>query len=159
MKRILNYIETSERIATSGQPTSGEFLLICNAGYETVINLALSTSSNVIANEGDIVTELGMTYVHIPIQWEAPRVDQYHVLANILKKQKNKVWVHCALNMRVSAFMYLYNTLELNKTESEARAIMSTIWEPNETWVEFIGKVKSAHNKSKQVDCLTAAPV
>jgi len=42
------------------------------------------------------------------------------------------------MNIRVSAFMYLYRYLKLGVLVSEARATMTTVWEPNATWQNFI---------------------
>jgi hypothetical protein len=52
-----------------------------------------------------------------------------------------KIWVHCAMNMRVSVFIYLYRRLLLGESEKDASSIMSQIWSPNEIWQEFIRDV------------------
>jgi hypothetical protein len=62
---------------------------------------------------------------------------------------QGKVLVHCRLNYRASAFTYLYQTTQLGVNESEAQSKMQAIWEPNETWLKFINKVKS-HYKPLQ---------
>jgi hypothetical protein len=62
MEGILNYRYISDKLATSGQPNAEQFKLIRGSGYQTVINLAPSNSSNSLANEREIVTNLGMEY-------------------------------------------------------------------------------------------------
>ncbi len=58
---------------------------------------------------------------------------------DVMEAHKDQpIFVHCAMNMRVSAFMYLYPHLKLEVPASEARATMTTIWEPNATWQQFI---------------------
>jgi hypothetical protein len=42
------------------------------------------------------------------------------------------------MNMRVSAFMYLYRYLKMGVPASEAYSAMKTVWEPNATWQKFI---------------------
>ena len=49
-----------------------------------------------------------------------------------------KVWVHCAKNMRVSAFIYLYRKLCLAENEDTATHPMREVWVPNEIWQAFI---------------------
>ena len=119
---IINFVQISDNIASSGQPSEADFTQIAYLGYKTIINLALATSDNAIAIEGDIITELGMSYLHIPIQWQKPTFEQFQLFVAIMQQQqhKYKVWVHCALNMRVSAFLYLYSALYLNISEKIA---------------------------------------
>jgi len=121
---------------------------IAERGYQIIINLALSTSDNAIPTEGDIITSLGMFYIHIPIQWKNPTFSQFQQFATIMQQQSNqKVWVHCALNMRVSVFLYLYNTLYLNVPEKIAIQKLNQVWQPNEVWLQFIDNIKNAYNK------------
>ena len=49
-----------------------------------------------------------------------------------------KVFVHCAANMRVSAFMYLYRVRKDPGCESQAMADMHQIWRPEGVWKDFI---------------------
>ena len=143
---VINYLEVSEHISTSGQPSAEDFATIAKIGYQTVINLALSSSDNAIVHEGDIVTRLGMTYLHIPVQFDRPQTAQFELFAHALQQQaEDRVWVHCALNMRVSAFMYLYNTLYRKLPEADAQQLLQQVWQPNPVWAEFIGTVQQNH--------------
>ena len=65
---ILNHFQVTDDIASSGQPTVEQFDEIASGGYDTIINLAMPDHENSIANEGSLVTSLGMTYIHIPEQ-------------------------------------------------------------------------------------------
>jgi len=145
---VKNFIQVSTLIASSGQPTVDELSTIADAGYQTIVNLAVYTSDNAIPNEGDIVTGLGMSYVHIPVIWGNPTVDQFRLFAAVMdQQQRNKVWVHCALNMRVSAFLYLYRLLCRGEPEEQARAQLSQIWQPNAVWNQFIADVKAIYGR------------
>ncbi len=48
------------------------------------------------------------------------------------------IFVHCAMNMRVSAFVYLYRHLILGIPMSVANDSMLTVWQPNPIWQKFI---------------------
>ena len=110
--RILDYLRLSDNLATSGQPTAEQFNSIAASGYETVINLALPTSSNAIADEPGVVARCGMDYISIPIVWEEPTLEDFQTFCDVMKEQcDRKVWVHCAANKRVSAFIYLYRQI------------------------------------------------
>lgn len=138
---IHDYIKIDDRISTSGQPKAEDFAEIAKQGYQTVINLALPTSDHALPDEGSIVTRTGMNYVHIPVVWEAPRVEQFRKFADTLQQNKDeKIWVHCVVNMRVSCFMYLYHRKVRGMPEAEARALMNRIWDPGkfEQWRRFV---------------------
>lgn len=51
------------------------------------------------------------------------------------------IFVHCAANMRVSAFMYLYRRIHKGMSDDDARKDLEQIWLPNETWQKFIEQV------------------
>ena len=52
-----------------------------------------------------------------------------------------KVWVHCAKNMRVSVFVYLYRRHVLGEDDPRASFPMREVWSPNEVWQAFIAQV------------------
>ena len=139
LSEILNFLPISDKLATAGQPTVKQFRAIADADYETVINLALSTSEGAIANESQLVQALGMEYIAIPVNWESPTMaDLDEFLQAMEQRQQQKIFVHCAKNMRVSAFVYLYRRLHLNCDPVQAIVDLHKIWQPNETWQKFI---------------------
>ena len=62
-------------------------------------------------------------------------IQYIHMSAN----SETQLWVHCAANMRVSAFMYHYRTSELGQEEAIARSDMNKIWETFGVWRKFVG--------------------
>jgi hypothetical protein len=58
----------------------------------------------------------------------------------IALKSKNteKVWVHCAANRRVSAFIYKYCSVILGEPEHLIKADLDKIWKPFGVWRTFI---------------------
>lgn len=145
LEAIRSFVELSEKVGTAGQPTPEQFVEVKNAGYELVVNLALPTSTNALPHEADIVTSLGMEYIHIPVDWETPQVDDALRFFEVMQANQNKqVFVHCAANMRVSAFMFLYRTLCQNISVAEAQKDLNKIWVPEPHWQSFIDQVISA---------------
>lgn len=141
---IYNFLKLSDRIATSGQPNQEQFQAIKAAGYQVIVNLALPESPNALKDEKQIVESQGMQYVHIPVIWENPTIenvtDFFSVMEAIADK---KVFVHCAANMRVSAFMYLYRYLNQGISDEDAKKDLQKILIPNEIWQKFIEQVIS----------------
>jgi protein tyrosine phosphatase (PTP) superfamily phosphohydrolase (DUF442 family) len=141
LNHILNFVPISETIATAGQPTAEQFADIKHAGYQTIVNLALETSTNAIPDESAIVESQGMQYVHIPVVWEEPTQQDFdRFLETLNHNATRRVFVHCAMNMRVSAFVYLYRRIQECVSDEIAKADLHKIWIPNEIWKRFIDK-------------------
>jgi protein tyrosine phosphatase (PTP) superfamily phosphohydrolase (DUF442 family) len=127
---------------TSGQISERDILAMPAMGIEVVVNLTLPTGATALAGEGDLVTRQGMAYVHIPVVWDQPKPEQFARFVGVLRAFAGcKVWVHCAKNFRVSAFVYLYRRLVLGHSEEAASFPMRELWTPNDTWRAFIERV------------------
>lgn len=147
---ILHFRAISPRLGTAGQPTAAQFAMIREAGYEVVINLALPTSDNALANEGSLVAGLGMAYVHIPVNFTRPTAQDFDAFTGVLDAFRDRrIFVHCAMNMRVSAFVFLYRVLREEATRAEAEHDLKAIWEPDEVWARFIEELLSAGDASR----------
>jgi protein tyrosine phosphatase (PTP) superfamily phosphohydrolase (DUF442 family) len=139
MNKILNFIKINELISTSGQPKIEEFEFIAKEGFEVIINLALNSSSNAIENEDKIVSSLNMSYIHIPVDFENPRISDLKLFLNILQALgANKVWIHCAKNYRVSAFMYVYHKYILHTPFEQIDLSIFDMWQPSLVWQELM---------------------
>lgn len=138
---IINFQKVNSRIATSGQPSPTQFEHIAQSGYGLVINLAMPDSDNALPDEGALVSSLGLKYIHIPVKWDSPQVSDLEYFCKIMNAStEQKTWVHCALNMRASCFVFLYQTLELGIESKHAKAPLETIWHPqnDKVWGSFI---------------------
>lgn len=139
MNKILNYVKINELISTSGQPKIEELELIANEGFEVVINLAMPTTSNALENEDKIVASLNMSYIHIPVDFENPKLSDLKLFLNILQALgANKVWIHCAKNYRVSAFMYVYHKYILHTPFEQIDLSIFDMWQPSSVWQELM---------------------
>ena len=139
MNKILNYVKINELISTSGQPKIEELELIANEGFEVVINLSMYKTSNSIENEDKIVTDLNMSYFHIPVNFENPTLSDLKLFLNILQALgANKVWIHCSKNYRVSAFMYVYHKYILKTSFEQIDLSIFEIWNPSAKWQEIM---------------------
>jgi len=134
-----NTYQVFDWLWTSGQLSERDIHQLPELGVDVVINIAMPTSSNALPGEAELVTRQGLAYVQIPVVWEAPKPEHFTQFIGILKAfEGENVWVHCAKNMRVSAFIYLYRKLILSESEEAATFPMREIWTPNETWRAFI---------------------
>jgi protein tyrosine phosphatase (PTP) superfamily phosphohydrolase (DUF442 family) len=142
LSEIHSFRPIGERLGTAGQPTEDQFRTVRDAGYDTVINLALPTSDHALANEGSIVTGLGMSYVHIPVDFKAPSPQDFVAFCRVMAAFDGKrVFVHCAANMRVSAFVFLYRVLHQGVGITDAEHDLHAIWQPDDVWSRFMRTV------------------
>lgn len=141
MTGIRNFVQTTETIGTSSQPTVEQFSEIARAGYSSVVNLAMPDSDDAIADEGTIVTSLGMKYVHIPVPFDAPTKQQLRSFIRVMRAiDGEKVWVHCVVNARVSAFMYHYLRIDKGYEDDAAKNQLLRRWElkMDAAWKKFL---------------------
>lgn len=139
LQSIINYLEINPLLGTAGQPEPDQFRAIQEAGYQVVINLLPTTSPDAIRGEAELVASLGMQYIHIPVVWQSPEPSDLNQFFEAMAAiHARKAFVHCAMNMRVSAFVFLYRVLIEGVPADTARAAMLEIWQPNDTWQAFI---------------------
>jgi len=67
---IYNWRRLDDRITTSGQPTEPQLADIHALGVRHIINLGLHTHEKALPNEAASVSRLGVTYIHIPVDFQ-----------------------------------------------------------------------------------------
>ncbi|MBC8095839.1 MAG: protein tyrosine phosphatase family protein [Akkermansiaceae bacterium] len=138
LEHIRNFLRINDQLATSGMPKPEDFVAMQRSGFEVVINLALPTSDDAVSNEGELVSAQGMTYVHIPVKFEAPQTSDFERFSRMLRAcDGQKVFVHCAANFRVSAFVFLHRVRH-GADRSVAEQDLTRVWEPDDRWREFL---------------------
>lgn len=139
LDHILNWRRFSPRLTTSGQPDERQLGEIRELGVTHIINLGLGHSEGALLSEPDVVADLGMTYIHIPVDFEAPTDQNFADFVSALDRHQGAhIHVHCIYNARVSAFFYRYAKTGADLSEDAAFAIMDSIWRPGDDWAAFI---------------------
>lgn len=142
LEDIRAWLPLGPTLGTAGQPAPHQFAAIAGDGYEVVINLALPTSDHAIPHEGELVTNFGLAYAHLPVDFEHPRPADVENFRRLMRAfAGRKVFVHCAANMRVSAFIFLHRVLDLGVPRAEAEADLHRIWRPPGVWADLIRQV------------------
>ena len=146
LSAIHNYRAVDDTLGTSGQPTEAQLAAVAQAGFKTVINLALHDDPRYsLADEAGTVRSLGLDYVHIPVQFATPTQGDLLAFFDAMDAHRGeKVWVHCAANMRVSAFLGLYRMIRQGWPRERAFELMDGLWKPNEVWTAFIEQALAA---------------
>jgi uncharacterized protein (TIGR01244 family) len=147
LSSIYNYRTVDESLCTSGQPTAAQLAAIAAAGFATIINLALHDDPRYsLPDESGVVKSLGLAYVHIPVQFAAPtEADLLAFFSAMDAHSGEKLWVHCAANIRVSAFLGLYRVIRLGWAVEPAFELMRGLWPADEVWSSFIASALEKH--------------
>ncbi len=139
LEGIFNYLPLGDSITTSGQPTEAQFELVRDAGFRRVINLAPHGGENALPDEATTLRKLGIEYTYIPVDFQAPGEDDFERFCQAMAAVGTEsVWVHCAANMRVSAFLYRYRRDVLHEDPEALAADLHRIWEPFGAWKGFV---------------------
>jgi uncharacterized protein (TIGR01244 family) len=138
---IYNWRRLDGRVTTSGQPTEAQLADLQALGVRTVINLGLHSHEKALPDEKAAVEALGMTYLHIPVDFRNPtEADFTRFCAAFEAHTHAPIHVHCIANFRVSAFFYRYRRDVLGMDEADASAAMEDVWKPEGVWTEFIAR-------------------
>ena len=155
-EHIATWRRIDDRLTTSGQPSEAELAEIAALGVTRVVNLGLHSHEKALPDEAASVAALGMTYTHLPVDFEQPaQADFDRFCAVMTDVAGERVHVHCIANLRVSAFLYRYDRDVRGVAEAEARRTMDTIWRPGGAWAAFIGDEDSValpHRAAKPAD-------
>ena len=149
LHNVRNFQVISNQLASSGQIAYDQIPLLREEGYEVVVNLAVADEER-NGREGFFVAQEGLTYVHIPVDWQEPQLSDVQMFFDVMEANRDrKVYVHCFANMRASAFVYMYRTLVQGVPEAEARATMNEVWDPDELeqWAGLIQRAKARHGR------------
>ena len=153
---IVNYREYTPTLSSSGQPNADQLQSLPDVGFERVVYLAFSDHDSSLPNEDRIVKDLGMDYIHIPVDWDAPSRSDFYAFAGAMQREPNKkTLVHCQVNFRASAFSFLYRVLYEGVSIDQAKDDMNAVWVPNNTWTNLIFDTLEENDISPHCDtCL-----
>jgi len=139
LEEIYAYRKITPWLHTSGQPSRAQLAHLCEHGIRHVVNLALPSSEDAVQSEAAVLAESGITYLGIPVDFNRPKRNEFKLFSSHVDcVQGAQTLVHCAKNMRVSAFVYLYRVLSLGHSEAAADREMRLVWEPDVVWSSFI---------------------
>ncbi|MEM1261469.1 MAG: protein tyrosine phosphatase family protein [Pseudomonadota bacterium] len=148
---IPNHIVYPEGFASAGQPQPEHYADIAAAGFERIVYLAYADQPEADVGNDRAAHEAGLDFVQIPVRWDGPRHSDFASFAALLNASEEKVYVHCQLNYRASAFSFLYRVIYQNVPVASAKTALDSIWRPNETWLAFMRSTLARHGF--ELDC------
>ena len=126
---IVNYTKVDAVVACGGATETNALEALKNDGFKAVINLrqASEAGANIEQNAAR-AKALGLTYIHLPFNGQAPDpkiVDSF--LAAVADKANQPVFIHCGSASRVGAVWMVKRVLQdgwpLDKATEEAKMI------------------------------------
>lgn len=150
LETVRNFQVVDEMLSSAGQIGYDQIPLLAEQGYDVVVNLAIADERR-NGEEGFLVAQNGLTYVHIPVDWESPQLDDVEMFFDVMQANEGrKVFVHCFANMRASAFVFMYRTLVEGVSEAEALSTMNEVWDPGELdqWAGLIRRAQAELNRN-----------
>ena len=112
-----------------------------------VINLAPTEPGRSLAGEADLVGAMGMDYVHIPVDWANPTVQDFAAFEQALSQLgERKALIHCIANFRVTAFYALHALKHLGWGVTEAGTLHASVWQGHDhpVWERFWSEMMAA---------------
>jgi len=142
-----NFRQVDDSLLTAGQPSEAQLADAASQGVRVVINLALHDDSRYsLKDEAGCVRQLGMEYIHIPVQFKAPTEEDLLAFIDAMDAHReDKMLVHCAANYRVTAFLGLYRVIRDGWPAEKAFEPMRTVWEADDIWKPFIAEMLKKH--------------
>lgn len=107
-------------IVTGGQPDQAQLEAMKQAGVEVVLDIRDPMESRPI-DEGELVRQLGMDYVNIPVT--AGRTDDptlERILEVLRTNHDRQIFFHCSSGNRVGGALIAHFMLDLEMDEEEA---------------------------------------
>ena len=147
LSEVINFRQYSDRFASAGQPTREQFQAIAEQGFERVVYIAFTNNPNALSDADQVVKELGMEYMQVPVDFSNPLPDEFYAFADYMERNRDKkTLLHCQVNARATAFSFLYRVIYDDVSIMDAKTDMNTVWQPNEVWRDFIFEVLAQNN-------------
>jgi len=139
------YLPLNENLLTCGQPNATQFVALAQAGFEVLVDLGQhrSVERADVVQQNDVrqVEVLGMRYIPIPVQWQAPACGPVHRFFGVMRDYgEKKILVYCDENKRVSVFIFLWRVVVQGWDGPRAWQDVLKIWQPNAAWQAFINQ-------------------
>ncbi|NKB32843.1 MAG: phosphatase [Pseudomonadales bacterium] len=147
LAEITNFRQYSDRFASAGQPTREQFQAVADNGFERVVYIAFTNNPNALPDADQVVKQLGMEYMQVPVDFSNPLPDEFYAFADAMERNRDKkTLLHCQVNARATAFSFLYRVIYDDVSVEDAKADMNTVWQPNDVWRDFIFEVMAQND-------------
>ena len=146
------YVTWRAGLSSAGQPSAAWLRNVKAAQVDLVINLAPPGVHGSIAGEADLVRAQGVPYVNIPVDFARPTREDFERFSDLVRANTGRnVFVHCQVNLRGSAFVFLYRVIHEGADLGDAMRKLTGVWIPDRTWKRFIEETLAANGKKAEL--------
>lgn len=135
---IANYYAYNGQLSAGAQPTTEQFADLKNNNFDVIVNISPVSARNALQSEAAVVEQLGMDYVHFPVDCSNLRPVHYLTFEGIMNGlQDKKVFVHCGGNIKSSNLIHMYHVLATGMDEKASLGSLYQIQQPEEKWFSY----------------------
>ncbi len=111
---IQSPIKVSEKLTVGSQPSEELLQQLADSGFKSVINLSRKGELDQIfqpEEEGEIVANLGMKYLHVPISLSNVKDTDIAEFCAAMENTPSPVYVHCRIGQRSGPLSLIYHAM------------------------------------------------
>lgn len=145
LENSYNFRPASDRVTTSGIVPAGALARLSEEGVTAVINLLPDESEHAVDNEAELVTSQGLSYIHLPVDWNEPTAADFNRFSDAMDELSGqRIHVHCAANFRVSGFYSVWAEQQGLWNRRQANDFIADVWDPTEhpQWAELLTNLR-----------------
>ena len=140
----------NESFATAAQPKDAAWQKLATNGFKSVLNLRTANEGVDLTKEREMVEQVGMRYISIPVTGNDPKPEQVEAFIKAVKDAQNHpMLIHCASANRVGGFFMIYRVIEQGWSEDKALEEAKQIGLASPGLTKFAQDYIAAHKKTK----------
>ncbi|MCB0323699.1 MAG: hypothetical protein KDD69_09010 [Bdellovibrionales bacterium] len=119
----LKPLKFGKKIVAGPAPTKEQLARLAKCGFKTVVNLSKKGELDQALSpedEAEVVDELRMHYVHLPVSISSMKHDQVDALIEKMSEADFPAYFHCRIGQRATPFALLLYALQKGMTSGEA---------------------------------------
>jgi len=111
----------TEHLSLGAQPDHGGLEWLKAQGFDLIVNLNTPSARNFWPEEAARAYDLGLHYVHFPLDCSNLTPQKYELLRGVLDANRGgRTFLHCAMNVKSSGMAHVYRVRELGHEPSRA---------------------------------------
>ena len=115
-------IKISRRITVGPQPTQQLLERLAKRGFKTIVNLSRKGELDQVfqpEEEKELVEELGMEYLHVPVSLSNIKDSQIEEFCQSLETMPPPAYVHCRIGQRAGPLSLIFHAMHKRLTADQ----------------------------------------
>jgi uncharacterized protein (TIGR01244 family) len=120
---MVDRIKFNYAITVGGQPAREDLRQLADEGFKAIVNLRPKGEDDQQLDpevEADIVRELGLRYLNLPVTMDSISEDKVDSFRRQLAELPEPIYVHCSAGKRAGVFVMMHTAAEQNMSGDEA---------------------------------------